>query len=169
MIEVSRSELSAALVKAMLGAGADRVLADGVAAAALWLHGSGHNGTREVVRISTTSVSAEALGVSTIDLLVAGAATSRAVSPDSRLLLTGLLEVAQLDHQRRFVLTGDAPPYTLTAEPATGPRPDAATPLRIHLSEADWLALNEAAARICVPSNERSRATGAGAGLVDAD
>lgn len=191
MIDLSGSELFAASTKALLGAGADRALAEEGANAALWLHAKGYNGTRALVSAATDSTEVPTLGVTAVDLLASGTDSSTSVEAiESALLLVGLLGVASSQYGLRFTVSCEqaAAPVLITPTTISGPVDAVAAPLtiecertskdqprdharalRLSLSDADWEHVNAAAARIYVPSNEHSRATGAGAGLVDAD
>lgn len=194
MIDLSGSELHAVAAKALVGAGACSAVASDGATAALWLHAKGHNGTAAIVTAAESTASAQSVGISAIDLLISqpSAATTIdfAVSP---LLLIGLLGVASARHGATFALTSTdttvtTAPVEITPTTLTGPidalapplaitstivaanrRNDLPRALRVPVSESDWQRVNAAAARIYVPSNERSRATGAGAGLTDND
>lgn len=191
MIDLSGSELHAVAAKALLGAGACAAVATEGATAALWLHAKGYNGTAAVVAVAQSGASAQSVGVSTVDLLVGQPhATTSVERVESPMLLVGLLGVAAARHGANFSVTcGDsAAAVQITPRSLAGPADTITTPLeitstvaaseqrtdvpralRVQVSDSDWRSVNTAAARIYVPSSERSRATGAGAGLTDND
>jgi len=191
IIDVSGSELFAAAAKALLGAGVGRAIADDGARAALWLHDMGYDGTASILEAADGTTSAKTLGVSHVDLLVSHATTEANIADlDSPLLFVGLLGLAARQHGLRFTLGAEADlraiaitptfvfgpvdelttPLTVECSPTAEPHNiSTALPARVEVTATAWQRVNEAAARIYVPSNERSRATGAGAGLIDVD
>ncbi|MGI9594953.1 MAG: DUF3726 domain-containing protein [Acidimicrobiales bacterium] len=150
-------------------------------------------GTAEVVEM----VSAGGHGPGLVDLVAAGRGSLvlRLSAVDSPLLLFGLCASAATDHRLRFELTvGSGPahaldgfdcrprpprllpqssPLTISCRPVDAEQLEA-EPRRwpteeISVDDDTWSAANELAARTYVPSDERSRMKGAGAGLTDND
>lgn len=108
------------------------------------------------------------VGPSVPDLLLSGAAWVRLEAADHPSLLPAYLARLETDHGRAAVTETRSGSIEIRLDEASRRR----APLRagaVEICDAIWRPLHEAAARSLVPSDDRSRATGAGAGLNDTD
>lgn len=181
-MRLSLNEVETTTRKALIGTGTDPGTAADVAAAVQWFCERGQDGVGIVLRAIHRRDDFAAV-VSAIDAVIA--AEGESVTVEGNVVLFAALcgpaaEVLGL----RFELTaadwsaaigaGDlagsigSGPVSVRSVAVVASTSPPATAQQV-VDQADWKALGVLAARIYVPSSERSRASGAGAGLTDND
>lgn len=169
-MQLSLNEVETTVTKAAQGCGLDFGIAAEIGAATAWLCARGLDGVSAAVAVFSAGPDprtiVDRLGIAIVDLVVAQRSPLPAVGCSSPLMLRALaarvgcsvqLDGSEVESGGTWVVDPCRPPEVSTAEG------------EVVAAIAEWEQILAWAALTYVPSSERSRIAGAGAGLTDND